>query len=41
MCEIIAAHSVLGLEMTNHRFDGGAPPQLTFDLRREPTPVKS
>ena len=36
VCKIIAAHAVLGLEMTDHRFDGGAPPQLAFDLRREP-----
>jgi len=36
VCEIIAAHAVLGLEMTDHWFDGGAPPQLTFDLRCEP-----
>jgi hypothetical protein len=27
---------VLGLEMTDHWFDGGTPPQLTFDLRCEP-----
>jgi hypothetical protein len=26
VCKIIAAHA-LGLEMTDHRFDGGAPPQ--------------
>src|ERR1700731_2619733 len=36
VCKIIAAHAVLGLEMTDHWFDGGAPPQLAFDLRREP-----
>jgi hypothetical protein len=34
--EIITGHAVLGLEMTNDGFDGGAPPQLAFDLRREP-----
>ena len=34
MCRMIAAHAVLGLEMTDHWFDGGAPPQLAFDLRR-------
>ena len=34
--KMIAAHAVLGLEMTNHWFDGGAPPQFAFDLRREP-----
>jgi hypothetical protein len=28
VCKIIAAHAVLGLEMTDHWFDGGAPPQL-------------
>jgi len=26
VCKIIAAHAVLGLEMTDHWFDGGAPP---------------
>jgi hypothetical protein len=36
MCKIIAAHAVLGLEMIDHWFDGGAPPQLAYDLRREP-----
>src|ERR1700720_1974785 len=36
VCKIIAAHAVLGLEMTDHWFGGGAPPQLAFDLRREP-----
>ena len=36
VCKIIAAHTVLGLEMTDHWFDCGAPPQLAFDLRREP-----
>ena len=36
VCKIIAAHAVLGLEMTDHWFDGGAPPQLAFDLRCEP-----
>ena len=36
VCKIIAAHAVLGLKMTDHWFDGGAPPQLTFDLRCEP-----
>ena len=36
VCKIIAAHAVLGLEMTDHWFDGGTPPQLTFDLRCEP-----
>jgi hypothetical protein len=25
VCKIIAAHAVLGLEMTDHGFDGGAP----------------
>ena len=34
--KMIAAHAVLGLEMTDHWFDSGAPPQLAFDLRREP-----
>ena len=32
MCKIVAAHAVLGFEMTDNWFDGGAPPQLTFDL---------
>ena len=36
VCKITAAHTVLGLEMTDHWFDGGAAPQLTFDLRCEP-----
>jgi hypothetical protein len=36
VCKVIAAHAVLCLEMTDHWFNGGAPPQLTFDLRREP-----
>ena len=36
VCKMIAAHAVLGLEMTDHWFDGGAPPQLAFDLRCEP-----
>jgi hypothetical protein len=36
VCKIIAAHAVLGLEMTGHWFDGGAPPQFTFDVRCEP-----
>jgi hypothetical protein len=26
--KMIAAHAVLGLQMTDHWFDGGAPPQL-------------
>jgi hypothetical protein len=36
VCKIIAAHAVLGLEMTDQGFDGAAV-QLAFDLRREPT----
>ena len=36
VCKIIAARAVLGLEMTDHWFDGSAPPPLTFDLRCEP-----
>ncbi len=36
MCKMIAAHAVLGLEMTDHWFDGSAPPQFAFDLRCEP-----
>jgi hypothetical protein len=28
VCKIIAAHAVLGLEMTDHWFDGGAPPTI-------------
>ena len=36
VCKIIAAHAVLGLKMTDHWFDGGAPPQLTLDLRCKP-----
>ena len=36
VCKVIAAHAVLGLEMTDHWFNDGAPPQLTFDLRCEP-----
>ncbi len=35
-CKMIAAHAVLGLETTDHWFDGGALPQLAFDLRCEP-----
>jgi len=31
--EMIAAHTVLGLEVTDHRFDGGPSPELAFDLR--------
>jgi len=33
--EMIAAHTVLGLEVTDHRFDGGPPLELAFDLRRD------
>ena len=33
VCKIIAAHAVLGLEMTDHWFDGGAPPQLLAAFR--------
>ncbi len=33
VCKIVAPHTVLGLEMTDHGFDGGAPPQLAFDPR--------
>jgi hypothetical protein len=36
VCKITAAHAVLGLEMTDPWFNGGAPPQLACDLRREP-----
>ena len=31
--EVIAAHAMLGFEMADDRFDGGAPAQLAFDLR--------
>ena len=34
--EIVAGHSMLGLEMADDRLDGGAPAQLAFDLRRHP-----
>jgi hypothetical protein len=34
--QMIAAHAVLGLEMTDHGFDGGAPSELAFDLGRGP-----
>ena len=30
VCKIIAAHAVLGIEMTDHWFDGDAPPQLAW-----------
>jgi hypothetical protein len=30
--QMIAPRAVLGLEMTDHRFDGSAPSQLAFDL---------
>ena len=33
--EMIAAHAVLGLEMADHRFDGGAPLEFAFDLGRD------
>lgn len=33
---VIAAHSVLGLEMADHRLDGGTPAQLALDLWRYP-----
>ena len=36
VCKIIAAHAVLGLEMADDWLDGGAAPQLAFDLRRDP-----
>jgi hypothetical protein len=32
---IAAASAVFGLEMTDHRFDGGTPPKLAFDLWRD------
>jgi hypothetical protein len=34
VCKIIAAHAVFGLKMTDHWFDGGAPPQLTASAIR-------
>jgi hypothetical protein len=33
MGEVVAAHAVLGLEMTDHRFDGGASFHVALDLR--------
>jgi hypothetical protein len=36
MRQIISAHGVFGLEMTDHGFDGGAPSDLAFDLGRAP-----
>ena len=33
--EVVAVHSVLVLEMPDHRFDGGAAAHLAFDLRGE------
>jgi hypothetical protein len=39
MCKIVAAYAVLGFEMTDNWFDGGAPPQLTFDLLCEWAPL--
>jgi hypothetical protein len=33
MGKVIAAHAVLGLEMTDHRFDGGASFHVALDLR--------
>jgi hypothetical protein len=41
VCKIIAAHAVLGLEMTDHWFNGGAPPQLAFELRETRRPSLS
>jgi hypothetical protein len=35
MVEIVAVHPVLVLVMPDHRFDGGSPPHLAFDLRRD------
>ena len=35
MGEVVAAHAVLGFEMADDRFDGGAPSHLPFDLRRD------
>jgi hypothetical protein len=35
--EMIAAHAVLGLEMSDHRLDGGTSPELAFDLGRDAT----
>ena len=35
MGQMIAAHAVLGLEVADNRFDGGAPSHLPFDLRRD------
>jgi hypothetical protein len=34
--QVIAAHAVFGLEMTDHGFDGGAPSELAFDLWSKP-----
>jgi hypothetical protein len=36
MRQIISAHAVFGLEMTDHGFDGGAPSDLAFHLGRAP-----
>jgi hypothetical protein len=36
MCKIVAAHAVLGLDMTDHGFDGSAPSELAFDLGLKP-----
>ncbi len=31
MCEVMAAHTVFGLDVSDDGLDGGAPRQLTFD----------
>jgi hypothetical protein len=33
MGEMVAAHAVLSLEMTDNPLDGGPPSHLSFDLR--------
>jgi len=35
--EIVAARTVLVLDVANHRFDGRAPPHLSLDGRRYPS----
>jgi hypothetical protein len=36
MCQMVAVHSVVFLEMTDHRLDGGAAFEISFDLGRDP-----